>query len=201
MAGWARRTGGMNTSRAKQKSSPPILGGEHRDVYLKIIRAFSEPRARARGHRWDGACPRPLDGLLGALADAGAAAVALGIVDDSDVVLQEDRLVRAVAHAETAGNAAHLAGLVDQRTLSLLEHLTAGCGAMGFIWMTWRGQVTVQAVQPVHFLRSTTATPLMTWMASKLARAGAVAQTQAAIGAGAGAARNGGRSSAGLDAW
>ena len=29
MAGWARRTGGMNTSRAKQKSSPPILGGEH----------------------------------------------------------------------------------------------------------------------------------------------------------------------------
>ena len=48
----------------------------------------------------------PLDGLLGALADAGAAAVALGIVDDSDVVLQEDRLVRAVAHAEAAGNAA-----------------------------------------------------------------------------------------------
>ena len=29
-------------------------------------------------------------------------------------------------------------------------------------------QVTVQAVQPVHFLRSTTATPLMTWMASNL---------------------------------
>ena len=58
--------------------------------------------------------------------------------------------------------------LLTSAPLSLLEHLTAGCGAMGFIWMTWRGQATVQAVQPVHFLRSTTATPLMMWMASNL---------------------------------
>ena len=201
MAGWARRTGGMNTSRAKQKSSPPILGGEHRDVYLKIIRAFSEPRARARGRRWDGAHPRPLDGLLGALADAGAAAVALGIVDDSDVVLQEDRLVRAVAHAEAAGNAAHLTGLVDQRALILVGALDRGLRGDGLHLDdvaraghgAGRAAGALFAVDDGHAIDDVDGV--------KLARAGAVAQTQAAIGAGAGAARDGGRSSAGLDAW
>src|SRR5699024_8877765 len=58
--------------------------------------------------------------------------------------------------------------LLTTTPLSLLEHLTAGWGAMGFIWMTLRGQTAVQAVQPVHLLRSTTATPLTTWMASNL---------------------------------
>ena len=70
----------------------------------------------------------PLDGLLGALADAGAAAVALGIVDDSDIILQENRLIRAVAHAEAAGNATDLAGLVDQRTLVLVGALDQKTG-------------------------------------------------------------------------
>ncbi len=142
----------------------------------------------------------PLDGLLRALGNAGAAAVALGVVDGGHIVLQEDGLIRAVAHTEAAGDAADLAGLVDQNApLSLLEHLTAGCGAMGFIWMTWRGQTTVQAVQPVHFSRSTTATPLMTWMASNL-QARVQSQTQTPIGTGAGTAGNAVGSGAGLDA-
>jgi len=36
----------------------------------------------------------PLNGLLGALAYAGTATIALGVVDDSHVVLEEDGLIR-----------------------------------------------------------------------------------------------------------
>ena len=62
----------------------------------------------------------PLDGLLRALGNAGAAAVALGVVDGGYIVLQEDGLIRAVAHTEAAGDAADLAGLVDQNALVLV---------------------------------------------------------------------------------
>ena len=70
----------------------------------------------------------PLDGLLGALAYAGTAAIALGVVDDSHVVFQEDGLIRAVAHAQAAGNAADLAGLVDHSTLVLAAALNGRLG-------------------------------------------------------------------------
>ena len=142
----------------------------------------------------------PPDGLLGALADAGAAAVALGIVDDSDVVLQEDRLVRAVAHAEAAGNAADLAGLVDQRALVLVGALDRGLRGNGLHLddVARAGHGAGRAAGALFAVHDGHAVDDVDGV--KLARAGAVAQTQAAIGAGAGAARNGGRSSAGLDA-
>ena len=68
----------------------------------------------------------PLNGLLGALAYAGTTAIALGVVDDSHVVLEEDGLIRAVAHAQAAGNAADLAGLVDHSALILAAALNSG---------------------------------------------------------------------------
>ena len=70
----------------------------------------------------------PLDGLLGALAYAGTAAIALGVVDDSHIVFQEDGLIRAVAHAQAAGNAADLAGLVDHSALVLAAALNGRLG-------------------------------------------------------------------------
>ena len=45
--------------------------------------------------------------------------LALGVVDDSHIVFQENGLIRAVAHAQAASNAADLAGLVDHSTCLL----------------------------------------------------------------------------------
>ena len=55
-----------------------------------------------------------------------------------------------------------LQALTTAAPRSLLRQSTAGWGATGFIFSRPRGQALVQAVQPVHLVRSTTATPFCT---------------------------------------
>ena len=142
----------------------------------------------------------PLDRLLGAFGNAGAAAVALGVVDDGNVVLEEDRLVGAVAHAQTAGNAADTARLVDHGTLVLAGAFDGGLGSDGLHLdnMARAGDGAGGAAGTLGTVHHGDAVDHMDGV--KLARAGAVAQTQTAESAGTGTARHGSRSGAGLDA-
>ena len=57
----------------------------------------------------------------------------------------------------------------------MLEHSTAGCGAIGFRLMTWCGQAATQAEQPVHFFAVHNSAAVYHMDSVKLAGAGAVA--------------------------
>ena len=142
----------------------------------------------------------PMDNLLGALGNTGAAGGALGVIDNSNIVDQGNGLLRAVAHAHAAGNAACLAGFHHSGALVLVgaqhrglrghrlqadDMVRAGChtgGAAGALF-------AVHNSAAVYHMDSV-----------KLAGAGAVAIAQAAKCTGAGTAGNGSSSGTGGNA-